>query len=106
MLLVTESVLSSPVSARDVSDYYSSCNIPFDQYKSIRNDFGIPFEHAQISVAMAKVFIAVNNDQETTSTQERELIEQSLMHWCNTSRTGFLAKHRGTQEMLLTNSGG
>ena len=88
MLLVTESVLPSPVSARDVSDFSPFCNTPFDQYKIARNGFGAPFEHAKISVAMAKVFITVNNGQEV-STQEHELIEQSLVHWCNTSRTGF-----------------
>ncbi len=89
MLLVTESVLPSPVSARDVSDYSPFYNIPFDQYKAMRSGFGVPFEHAEISAAMASVFITVNNGQETTSTQERDLIEQSLMHWCNISRHGI-----------------
>jgi 23S rRNA A1618 N6-methylase RlmF len=96
MLLVTESVLPSPVSARDVSDYSPFYNTPFDQYKAIRNGFGVPFEHAEISAAMANVFITVDNDQETTSTQERNLIEQSLIYWCNISRTGFMAKNWGS----------
>ena len=95
MLLVTESVLSSPVSARDVSNYSPFYNTPFDQYKTIRNGFGVPFAHAEIADAMASVFITVDNGQETTSTQRRDLTGQSLMHWCNVSRMGFMAKNRG-----------
>lgn len=107
MLPDTESVLPSPVSARDVSDYSSpSCNIPFDQYKAIRDSFGVPFESAKISVAMAKVFITMNGSQEAALTQEHNLVEQSLVHWCNTGRTEFIAKYRDAQEVLQTCSDG
>ena len=89
MLLVTESTLSSQVSVRDVSDCSTSRNIPFNQDKAAPNGCEVSYEPAKNSIAMAKVFVTVNNGQETTSTQERELIEQSLAHWCNTSRTKF-----------------
>ena len=90
MLLVTELVPSSQVSTRDVSYSSPSYNISLDQYqyKVIRNGSGVPFEPAKISVAMAKVFITVNDGQEAASTREHELIEQLLVHWCSTSRTG------------------
>ena len=90
MLLVTESALSSPVSARDVSDYSpSSYNIPFDQYRFVHKGSGAPDEPAKISAAMAKVFIAVNGGRAAAPMREHELIEQSLVHWCNISRTEF-----------------
>lgn len=86
MLLVTESVSSSPVSARDVSDYSPSYNIPFTQDSAVPSGCEISFESAGSPVAMAKVFVTVNNGQEITSAHERELIEQSLVHWCNAGR--------------------
>lgn len=89
MLLVTESVLSSPVSARDVSYYSPSYNIPFDQYRFAHNGSDAPDEPAKISVAMAKIFITANDGQAAAPMREQELIEQSLVHWCNTSRTEF-----------------
>ena len=87
MLLVTESALPSQVSARDVSDYSPSYNISFDQDKAASNGCGIPHEPEKSAIAMAKVFITENNGQAATSARERELIEQSLAQWCNTSRT-------------------
>ncbi len=107
MLLVTESVLPSPESARDVSDYpLPSCNTPFSQHTMTRRKFGLPFESAKISVAMANVFITIKGSQETTSTQEYDLIEQSLARWCNTSRSEFMTRPRDDQEKLLTDSDG
>ncbi len=88
MLLVNELVPTSQVSTRDVSYSPPSYNIPLDQYKVIRNGSEVPFEPAKISVAMAKVFITVNDGQEAASTREHELIEQLLVNWCSTSRTG------------------
>ena len=106
MLLVTESVLPSPVSARDVSDYSPSYNIPFDQSRFARNGSSSPCEPAENSVAMAKIFITVNSGQAAAPLREHELIEQSLVHWCNTSRTEFVAKHLDAQAMLLAGSVG
>ena len=90
MLLVTESGLPYSVSIRDVSDYpTSSCNIPFEQHKAIRNDCMVPLEPAETPVAIAKVFVTMNGSQETALTQEHDLVEQSLAQWCNVGRTEF-----------------
>lgn len=88
MLLTTESDLPSPVSASDVSDPSASFSIPFDQDNAIRNDFDAPSEPAKFSVAMANVFIAVNDGLASDSMRQHELVEQSLAHWCSASRTG------------------
>lgn len=106
MLLVTESVLSSPVSTRDVSYYSPSYSISFDQNRFLRNVSDAANEPAIISVAMAKIFNTVNADQAAAPGRELELIEQSLVHWRNTRRTEFMAKHRDAQGRLLTSSGG
>ena len=89
MLLVTESALSSQVSIRDVSVYSPSHTIPLNQGKSASNGCEFSYEPAPPPIAMAKVLVTVTTGQKTASTQERELIEQSLVHWCNTSRTKF-----------------
>jgi len=89
MLLVTESVFSSPVSIRDVSYYSPSYSIPFDQNRFLINGSDAADEPAKISVAMAKIFNTVNAEQAATSGRELELIEQSLVHWRSTRRTEF-----------------
>jgi ribonucleoside-diphosphate reductase alpha chain len=79
MLLATESVKSSSVSVRDISETStsSSMNMPLDQYKVIRrNGSVVPFEPAKISIAMVKAFIAVNGGQGAASARVREQVEQ------------------------------
>lgn len=89
MQFYTASGLSSLVSAQDVSVPASSSNTSLDQYSSIRSDAVVSFaEPARISIAMAKVFITVDGNQKTASAQENDIIEQSLMRWCNAGRRG------------------
>lgn len=107
MLLVAESVLPSPVSARDVSDYSSpSCNTPFYQDKTINNDFVAQPEHANMSVSIDKVLNAMNGIQDAASTLERDLIEQSLVRWCNTSFIKFMVRRWGAQKLPPASSDG
>ena len=84
MLLATEPVPSSQVSTSDVSYPSPSCNN--NQHKAIYNNCGVPFEPAKNPIAMAKIFITVNDSQAAASMRERELIEQSLAYWCSISR--------------------
>jgi len=82
MLLATELVLSSQVSTRDVSSPSPSNNIPRDQYKTTRNDCRV-----LNPIAMARVFVNVNDDRAAALMREHELIEQSFAYWCSISRT-------------------
>lgn len=106
MLLVTESVSSSPVSTRDIQGLSSYCNIPFTQNRPANNGSGASYGPAKISAAMAKVFVTVKDGQAEAPMRERELIEQSLAHWCNAGRTEPVSKHQGIQEMLSPRFGG
>lgn len=107
MQLVAEIFLPSPVSARDVSDYSSpSCNTPLFQDKPINNDFVAQPVLTKMSVSIDKVLNAMNGFQDAASTQERDLIEQSLVRWCNTSFIKFLVKRWGAQEMPPASSDG
>ena len=87
MQFSAESILSSSVSAHEVSVPSSSSNILFYQYNSIHNSFAVPIEPAKTSIAMAKVFVIVKGIQEAASGQESDMIEQSLVRWCSASRT-------------------
>ena len=87
MLLATEPVPSSQVSTSDVSYLSPSYNTPCDQYKLACNDCEVQIESAKTPIAMAKIFVTVNDGQAAASMRERDLIEQSLAYWCGASRT-------------------
>ena len=75
----TDSVLSSPIQTKNMSDSIITSAAPsaqFDQYKVIRrNGAVVPFEPSKIAVALTKAFIAVGGGHGAASARVREMVE-------------------------------
>ena len=87
MQFYTASGLPSSVSTQDVSAPSISSGLLSGQYSSTLGDQAVPLvESARLSVLNSQSFLIATGSQEVASTQEFDLIEQSLMRWCSAGR--------------------